>query len=180
MSGPYLQWDASTPLQESPPGFKACAGYIGGYTPHVWDKTEWKRFPELKKLPIWVSGDAVDASYGAAQDGQNILDRLRVLGVPKKTAVVIDMETRVGIEYLTKLHRIIRDGGYYLWVYGSESTVFQNPPCDGYWVADYTGKMFQFKHKAVRGTQYASNETMDSSELKQWSYWFRMSRKWKL
>jgi hypothetical protein len=49
--------------------------------------------------------------------------------------------------------------GYWVWVYGSASTVFANPPLDGYWVADYvaSGQPFMYDHLHVKSTQYTNN-----------------------
>lgn len=179
--GPYLMFDASTPPTSAPSLFRAVAGYIGGATPHVWTNEEWARFPSLKKLPIWVSTAAIAGDpFGADKDGAAILDRLHALGVPKRTAVVVDLETRVHPEYVGKLQGIVNRGGYFLWPYGSASTLFGNPAANGYWVADYTGKRFMYSHRGTRATQYAEGTAIDQSQLKQWSYWFRLSRHWKV
>ncbi len=51
---PVKMFDASVPPASAPAGYRAVAGYIGGDTPHVWTKAEWRRFDQLPKLPIWV------------------------------------------------------------------------------------------------------------------------------
>jgi len=198
-------FDASTPPASprsvAPGTWAAVAGYIGGPTPHIWSAEEWGRFGTahsgLKKLPIWVAAPAVHAH--AARVGFNVADlpspaaadmalsadaeawtalrRLYALGVPKGSPVVWDMETAVASTYLRTVGAVLEWGGYLPWVYGSASTVFDNPPLHGYWVADYAGKgPFMFDHPEVRATQYASGPAVDSSTVKPWQYEFRMRR----
>jgi len=144
----------------------AVAGYLGGPKAfHVWSHDDWKRFERNRKLPIWVAGESGE------DEGWECLKALRKLGVPKNVPVVVDMETRVDISYLDNWGEILRWGGYRPWVYGSASTVFGNPPLNGYWVADFKGERpFLYDHDFVRATQWAQGENFDSSAIKRISY----------
>ena len=69
----------------------------------------------------------------------------------------------------------MRWAGFYVWVYGSASTVFGNPECDGYWVADYAGRgPFMYPHKMVKATQYDNGTNYDSSLVKYWQFYWRL------
>ena len=170
---PVKMFDASTPPASAPGGYRAVAGYIGGDTPHVWTDAEWKRFHALRKLPIWVRSDptAVDAKT----DAFAALEGLYALRVPRGITVALDLETAVDGAYVNVFHSVMRWAGFYVWVYGSASTVFGNPAADGYWVADYAGKgPFMYDHQMVKGTQYANGSHYDSSLVKYWQYYWRL------
>jgi len=170
---PVKMFDASTPPESAPPGYRAVAGYIGGDTPHVWTEGEWRRFRKLRKLPIWVRSNP--AQVHAEPDAFAALQRLFELHVPRGTTVALDLETAVDAGYVRTFHRVMRWAGFYAWVYGSASTVFKNPPADGYWVADYAGKgPFLYPHKMVKATQYADGPHYDSSLVKYWQYYWRL------
>jgi hypothetical protein len=170
---PVKMFDASTPPTTAPAGYKAVAGYIGGDTPHVWTDAEWRRFSKLRKLPIWVRSDP--ANVVAETDAFGALQRLFELNVPRGVNVALDLETAVDFDYVRMFHRVIRWAGYYLWVYGSASTVFNNPHADGYWVADFAGKgPFMYPHSWVKATQYESGPNYDSSLVLYWQYYWRL------
>lgn len=117
------------------PGFEIGAGYYGGPGAfHVWKPSDWARFPGYR-LPIWV---AATGNKSGQVDGQNALDALRALKVPPGSFTVLDMEIMRDRTYVENFAAEVGGpGGYRVWVYGSRSTVFGNPPCNGYWVADY-------------------------------------------
>jgi len=165
-------WDASRPLLSLPAWLKIVAGYIGGDTPYVWTIQDWQSQGKRKKLPIFVNDHSTPND--AMSDGFAILQRLYVLGVPKGSPVVIDMETSVDPVYLLALWQIIRWAGYKLWVYGSQGSVFQNPACDGYWVATLDGIQRMFPGKSVRATQYVNRGSYDTSWVKIWQYLFTL------
>jgi hypothetical protein len=156
-------FDASTPPATAPADFEAAAGYIGGDTPHVWTSAEWDRFRHLYKLPVYVrSNDGTDP----VTDAFAALEQLYRLGVPmgKGLRVALDLETRVAPAYVDGFHAVLAWAGYRVWVYGSASTLFGNPACEGYWVADYAGKgPFMYSHSLVRATQWTAGKEYDSS-----------------
>lgn len=149
----------------------AVAGYYGGPGAYrVWTASDWGRFTRHKKLPIWV---AAQGDKNGTIDGHNAVAALRELGVPKHVWTVLDMETMVDKTYVEAFGAVLNAAGYKVWVYGSASTVFGNPPLDGYWVADYAGKgpfMFERKGAEIRATQYASGQAYDSSTVKDFTF----------
>jgi hypothetical protein len=167
-------FDASSPPAHAPPGFQIAAGYIGGHTPHVWTKAEWQRFRGLKMLPIYVSAIAIHQQSTPVIEAFDCLRKLHALGVPHGSPVVIDLETAVNPAYVTAFGGVLHWANYRVWVYGSASTVFGNPPLDGYWVADYTGASFMYAHQKVRATQWINGTDYDRSEVKYWQYRYRL------
>jgi hypothetical protein len=169
-----LMIDSAFPQGSVPAGFHAVAGYLGGDTPHAWTKNEWGAFSTHRKLPIWVPAIAVGGSDSARSEAFSALSQLYHLGVPKGKAMVLDVEGAENPGYVTSFYNVIKWAGFKMWVYGSASTVFVNPACDGYWVADWTGTPHQYQKSFVRATQYASNIMLktgyDASEVK-WYQW---------
>ncbi len=154
-------FDASVPPLVAPAGFQIAAGYIGGDTPHVWTAAEWERFKNLHRLPIYVRSNS--GTSGTA-DAFEALHRLYVLGVPHDKRMALDLETRIAPAYVHEFNDVIQWADYRLWIYGSASTVFSNPPCNGYWVADYAGKgPFMYPHANVLATQWTDGPIYDSS-----------------
>lgn len=161
MQHPIKMWDASDPTFEPPKWLKAVSGYIGGDTPHVWTRQQWASMGDRKKLPIWVRDKSGNAN--AWNDAWAILQALYTLGVPKLSAVVLDLELLVDPAYVLGVHRIIHDFGYKLWPYGSTSTLFQNPACDGYFPATLDGIAQLVRHPNVVATQYVDRGQEDTS-----------------
>jgi hypothetical protein len=149
---------------------RAVAGYYGGPDAyHVWARSDWARFPRNRKLPIWVAG------MNGGDEGAAAAQALRELGVPRRVYTAVDMETRVDKTYLEAFGAVLGNAGYKVWVYGSASTVFANPPLDGYWVADYAGRgpfMYQRDGAEIRATQYQAGDLFDSSTVEEWTYDF--------
>lgn len=158
--------DAAFP-SNIPPSWQ---GVVGGYLAarralNAWLPSEWATFTERKKLPIWVN------SGGGDTDGDACLAALQALQVPTGAWVAVDMETRVDSYYIDHFGAILANAGYDVWVYGSASTVFRNPPLRGYWVADYAGiGPFMYMHSLVRATQYEADATTDASTIKDYAY----------
>ena len=167
-------WDASTPPAPAPAGFDAAAGYIGGDTPHVWTRAEWKALAALPKLPVWVQ--SVPGTADAKTDALEALRRLFEIGCPRGSTIALDLETAVDPLYVRAFGSVVQFFGYYVWVYGSRSTVFSNPPLDGYWVADYTGMPHFAAGNDVRATQWQAGKTFDSSVVRYWQWKFRLWR----
>ena len=175
MPGMYQVCDASRPPAELPKGYSVIAGYIGGPTPYVWTREDWARFGKVRKLPILVASIAAGGKPQPVGEAFGALRTLYDLGVPQGSPLVLDMEEAVNRSYVNTINRVMRWGGYRVWVYGSADTVFGNPPCSGYWVADYAGRgPFMFQHSYVRATQYANAPAYDSSVIKWWQYQFRV------
>lgn len=161
-----------------PPGMSspAVAGYIGGAAAHVWTREEWDRFPDAKKLPVFVASGAVTGKEGDPEgEAFQCLRALRNLRVPKQ-AVALDMEMAVQPGYVRKFGGILAWAGYFTWVYGSKDFVFKNPALHGYWVADYTGVPHIAAGEHVRATQWEAGATFDQSDVKWWAFTHRLTR----
>jgi hypothetical protein len=147
-------FDASTPPLVAPGGFHAVAGYIGGRTPHVWTLNEWQRFHSLRKLPIYVPSQAIGGHDVAAIDVGEILHQCYHLQIPRGTPIVLDMETAADKPFDLAVADMLHFFGYRTWIYGSRSTIGNNPPCDGEWVAEYTHVPHMVPGGNVKATQW--------------------------
>lgn len=142
--------------------FNAVAGYLSSPDDfHTWSETDWQGVPG-PKLPIWVAG------FDGAGEAESAVVQLNSLGA-KNCYVAVDMEGRVDKTYVDGFYTIMRNSGYRVWVYGSASTVFNNPQCNGYWVADYTGRAFMYNHSGVRATQWTNGPLYDQSTVRPWT-----------
>jgi hypothetical protein len=155
-----LRWmyDASTP-PANPPRWHVAAGYIGGNTPHVWTADEWADQPAPYRLPIFTASNRADDDAMARIDADLIRHELSALRVPPGCVVCVDIETRVYTRYLTELNALVRP--WHLLVYGSLSTVRQNPQTSaGRWAADWTDNIFEgvdlAGHDRIVAVQWAS------------------------
>lgn len=140
-------------------------GYFGGPNAyHVWSDSDWARFTGKPKVPIWVAG------YDGAGEAQEALRALKQLGVPPGSVIAIDLETRSDKAYVDGFYAVLHQVGYKVWVYGSAETVFNNPPCNGYWVAFYTGQPNMYQHPLVRATQWCAEiqPGWDASLVRDW------------
>lgn len=162
--------DASNPegLNLNTNGVSVVAGYIGGDTPHVWSEADWRRFPGVKKLPIFVRSQVVGLNGGKA-DGFLALEALYRLGVPKNTLVIYDRETNTDAEATHGFGEVLQWVGYKVATYGSRDNLFSHPSLNGYWVADPTGSPHMYDHPGVNITQYAIGNGFDYSEAKFWT-----------
>ena len=66
-------------------------------------------------------------AVNAVADAFAALERLYALRVPRGVTVALDLETAVDGGYVRTFHWVMRWAGFYVWVYGSASTVFGNP-----------------------------------------------------
>jgi hypothetical protein len=154
------------------PGFEIAAGYYGGPGAyHVWSAADWDLFPGFR-LPVWVPSIG---NKNGTDDGLQAVKALKALNVPPGSFTVVDMEGMRDRTYVTNLAATLSASGYRLWVYGSVSTLFGNPPANGYWVADYGistaegARLLETPH--VRAWQYQANIApgYDASLVKQWT-----------
>lgn len=163
----YVHMADAAFAQNIPPGFPVVAGYYGGpQAYHVWSPEDWQRFPENRKLPIWVAG------YNGLEEGKAAVATLQQLGVPKRVYTGLDMETRIDKTYVTTFGAELHAEGYLVWVYGSAGTVEQNPQLNGYWIADYTlNPLPVIAQVGVRAVQWAADLApgYDASLVKQWT-----------
>lgn len=142
--------------------FDAAAGYLSsGYQFHAWTAADWNTVPG-PKLPIWVGG------FQGKQEAEACLNQLTTLKVTSGATVALDLEMRVDKTYVAAFGAIMQHYGFKVWVYGSASTVFNNPQLNGYWVADYTFTPFMHSHPGVRATQWTDGAKYDQSLVKEW------------
>lgn len=136
-----MRWmyDASVP-PPSPPNWHVAGGYIGGDTPHVWSREEWRAQPAPYLLPIWTASNRADTPEAAGQDAWEIISSLELLGVPRGATVAIDTETTVYNVYLQALSDFL--GPWVVMNYGSLSYVTRNPlTTGGRWAAKWTDQV---------------------------------------
>ena len=145
-------YDASSPPPD--PHLDVCGFYIGGDTPHVWSDAEIARQSARWRLPIYVCDNP--GQRDAAADAAAAVGWLRSHGVPRGTALALDFETAVDAAYVTAFDNVVRSAGWKLLLYGSLSSVTQNPrPSAGYWTASWTG--VPHLDAGAAATQYISD-----------------------
>jgi hypothetical protein len=66
------------------------------------------------------------------------------------------METHADKPFDLEVADVLHFFGYKLYIYGSRSTIANNPPCDGEWVADYTGVPHMVPGPNVKATQWTA------------------------
>jgi hypothetical protein len=147
----------------------AIAGYIGGDTPYVWTAQDWARFT-VPKLPIWVYCPSFPDIDGGVMEGFRALVGLQRLGVPAGHPVCIDMEARWDPNYVDAFTEVMNLAQYWCVVYGSASTVFNNPVRGGYWVADWPQDgappvPHMYPRAGVIATQFGSWTSVDVSVI---------------
>lgn len=130
-------FDAAYPAPASDPQVQGALVYIGGDTPHVWTDAEDKAAYGRYRLPVYVRSNP--ASANSKTDANAAVSWLKAHKVPAGRAVVLDLETAVDATYVTGFAGIVHAAGFKVLPYGSKSTIFKNPKCDGYFVADPTG-----------------------------------------
>jgi hypothetical protein len=170
--------DASSPPEDVPGDTHIVAGYIGGNTGHVWTREQWAHFGRLKKLPIFVRNSSTLGNGSRASGVDDAFAALRMLDdlrVPKGSTVVYDMETLIYGALAGDFWLTLRKYGYYTWLYGSARYVLQNPPCSGYWAADWDDvpKLYHGQHVVAK--QYAANvDGWDLSVVTGWQVTHRI------
>jgi hypothetical protein len=145
-------YDAAYPPPD--PHLDVCAFYIGGDTPHVWSDSEIAAQSARWRLPIYACSNP--ASRNPTSDSAAAVAWLRAHGVPRGSALALDYETAVDAGYLTTFDKEVVAAGWRVLVYGSLSSVTQNPqPSAGFWTASWTGAAHLDPGAAA--TQWASD-----------------------
>jgi hypothetical protein len=150
-------FDAAYPPASAFPGCQAVAGYIGGNTPHVWQLSEWDSFADLVQFPIWTGYLEADPGLHAEQCAAAMHALGWKPGAPNRRGVILDEETQVDGPWVDTFAAGIWAAGYQTFVYGSLATVMQNPPKEGYLVADWNGIPAIPPYVNVLGCQYEAN-----------------------
>ena len=168
--------DSANPAAITDDWRRAVAGYLAPGDPYEpWKPTDWARFTERRKLPIFEQSNPAQAHPWT--DADQVVRQLRALGVPQGKYTVLAIETAICPDYVADYGDAMHLAGYKVWVYGSAATVFSNPSLNGYWVAEYANAgPFMYNHPEVRATQYASPNTgsggdWDSSAIADWVYY---------
>ena len=152
-------YDAAYPLS-NPPATDGVAFYIGGNATHVWTDAEIAGQHARYRLPVFVRDNPSAATPSA--DVTAAVARLKAIGAPHGCLVAWDVETSADSSYIAAVYADLKDAGYKLIVYGSESSVFGNANPDGlYWGAQWTGKEHLAGHDAM--TQWVSFSAYDES-----------------
>ena len=162
-------------------------GYIGERvpiktpTPHIWTVMDWQRFGKRKKYPMFVGTPAVGASGNPLVEAFECMESLYSIGCAPGHVVGLDMEMAINPGYVNKFYDVLHTFGYFVWVYGSASTIYKNPQCDGYDVADWTGQQHFATppaNSAVRATQYANGTQSgigaDLRVIRPWQWRYRL------
>jgi hypothetical protein len=153
-------YDASQPLTKHPAA-DITAFYIGGDTPHVWRMTEIDRSHTRYRLPIWVRSDP--QAVNAVIDARDAIDACDGVGLPNGCFVALDLETAYDPGYVIEFEREVNAHGYQTLLYGSRSSLFDNPGTF-YWVAA-PGRpaLYSEPGRTVVATQYDLQADYDLS-----------------
>lgn len=164
----YTMFDASVPPSSAYPGSAAVAGYLGGNTPHVWTPEEWRRFATLRQFPIWVGYLEADPA-GHAADAAAAMQSLGWTpghNDPASTrACILDFETEIDAAWVDAFANRIYTAGYVTIVYGSESTIIDNPARDGRWIALYNGEANIPDDPEAIGHQYRADVPWGNTQV---------------
>lgn len=155
-------WDAAYPnTAADPTNLDGFLVYIGGDTPHVWTDAEIAAAKGRYVVPVYVRSNPQGAD--PVGDAGQAIAWLRAHNAPQGITIVLDLETAVNAAYVNSFGTQIHNAGFKVLVYGSKSTIFQNPALDGYFVADYT----QTDHVLAGSvaTQYADGSSYDLDDI---------------
>jgi hypothetical protein len=131
--------DAASPPSSAPPNVSAVLGYLGpvNRTPHVWTLQEWQRFGHLRQCGIWVP----DLNANPRQQAVAAANAAISLGwkahASNRRYIVRDMETAIDKAWCGAFDSMLYNLGFGPVDYGSAGVTRNNPPGDGYWIADW-------------------------------------------
>lgn len=152
-------YDAAYPPGAAPVGDQVVMGYLGGNTPHVWAPADWASQRARFRIGIWTRSNPIDAEQGTAE-GIAAAAAWKGLGATPGSLIVLDYETAINAGYVQAFDAAVRAGGFRLALYGSKSTLFQNPaPSGGYFPADLTGTPHLYPGAVL--TQYRFESAWD-------------------
>lgn len=126
-------YDASVPPLR-PPGTDVVGIYAGGDTPHIWTPNEIAEQKARYRLPIWVRSNPSPSM--ALSDADRLGIWLRSHDAPNHIAVLLDLETAITRTYVELFATLMMQNSFFVLVYGSSSTLFKNPVCGGYFLAN--------------------------------------------
>lgn len=142
--------DAARAPEHFPARCQGFMVYAGGAAEHVWTDAEIHAaaLHYEEAVPVWVYAQGRDGKA----DGIAFDAWLKAHFVGQTALVLLDMETDVDLPYVQAFEQQLTNP---LDLYGSTSTLFNNPEVDGWWPADPTGSPHLYAHPNVDGTQYA-------------------------
>lgn len=146
-------FEVSDPGQHVITGYDVCGFYLGGRTPHAWSAQQVDVQPERWRAPFWLA----DPNRPADSQGADIAAALEALHAPPGSIYFLDMETLIAPTLVNDIAGVTHAAGYRCGVYGSESTVFGNPPRAGYFVARYDGIAALYEHPHALAKQYSDH-----------------------
>lgn len=156
-------YDAAWPAGSPPTGDLVVMGYLGGDTPHPWSPADWASQPARFRIGIWTRSNPVDAAQGTAE-GRQAVAAWVALGATPGSLLVLDYETAVNGPYVTAFDAEVVAAGFKMALYGSTSTLFQNPrPSGGYFPADLTGTPHLYPGTLL--TQWAFEQAWDDDTI---------------
>lgn len=142
---------------------RANAFYIGGNTPHVWDKVQIARQSNDYRLPIWVYDPTRSGGTYGQRDGVKAATICLSLGMPrdKQLLICLDMETYIDEDYTAAFHNALVTSGYWYVVYESESVQASRNVTGsvGAWTASWDGK--PHIDPGAWATQYADSRLLN-------------------
>jgi hypothetical protein len=160
-----LAFDAAYPPAVAYPNTKAVFGYLGGNAVNVWSLADWLRFQHLVQFPTWVgAGEDSPEAHGinavAAMHGRGWRP-----GDRNRRMIMLDFETEVDPSWIDTFASQIWRGGYQTGVYGSASTIVDNPPKEGRWIALYNGEKNLPDISGAIGHQFAADVPWESTQV---------------
>jgi hypothetical protein len=120
-------------------GYSFFCGYVGGRTPHVWTREDWRILAAagFDLLPIWVAPLADDAGHHqGVEDGNRCLLALQAVGLTG--VVALDVENGLKPrEYASGFAAAIRAGDCAPVLYGTQRTIegIGDLPWSAWWLA---------------------------------------------
>jgi hypothetical protein len=158
------------------------AVYIGGAATKVWSDDDIRRISHFPKLPIYVLRPDKSGTFC----GLECIMTLYKLGIPRSTAVALDMELLCEdlsklSESVSEFYKVLSFFGYLVWKYGSLSYIFKVPSVDGSWVATDSGDDEQYQHAGVHATQWkfsTDDGDTDTSRIHRIAVHHRLTESW--
>jgi hypothetical protein len=163
MTNPTLGgYDAAWAPGSPPSDDQVVMGYGGGDTPNVWSLADWNGQHARFRIPIWTRDNP--AGRDGAAEAREFLAYLDSVGAPHGILVVLDYEMAVDAKFVTDFDGVMVAAGNKVALYGSKSTLFQNPkPSGGYFPADLTGSAHLYPGTLL--TQWAFEQNWDDDTV---------------
>jgi hypothetical protein len=145
-----------------PGGGDATGFYLGGRDAYrTWPLAEVLQIKTRWRLPIYVVSHPNGNADGLAC-GTDAVSLAKRATVPEGVCIALDFETARDEAFTSAFDSVLTANGYKTLLYGSASTVLENPkPSGGYWVAQWDNDSSLPAGWAAK--QYASAANYDTS-----------------